>query len=61
MSFIFALLMTTNAHAWESGTAPFCVMDNFGNLECYYYDLSSCRQAARAKSQFGQEAACIKR
>lgn len=61
MNLIFAILMSTQAHAWESGTAPFCVMDNYGNLECYYYDLASCQQAARQKSQFGGAASCVKK
>lgn len=40
------------------GTAPFCIMDNYGNLECYYYDLGSCRSALKYK--FGNSA-CVKR
>lgn len=58
MSLIFALLTAAQAYAYESGTAPFCVMDNFGNTQCYYYTLESCLQAA--KNQFGP-ATCVKR
>lgn len=58
MAFIFALLTISSAHAYESGNAPFCVMDNYGNTECFYYDLSSCLQAAR--NHFGA-ATCVKR
>ncbi len=41
---LFALL-SVNANAYESGSAPFCKMDNFGNLQCYYYTLTQCEQA----------------
>ncbi|MGZ3769334.1 MAG: hypothetical protein ACXVCP_08400 [Bdellovibrio sp.] len=58
MSFLLMIFLAKSAHAYESGNAPFCVMDNYGNTECYYYDLSSCQQAARQK--FGA-AACVKK
>ena len=59
MSFIIVLLMNIpQASAYESGNAPFCVMDNYGNLDCFYYDLGSCQQAAKQK--FGP-ATCIKK
>lgn len=59
MNLILALLINlTPASAYESGNAPFCVMDNYGNLECYYYDLGSCQRAAQNK--FGP-ATCVKK
>jgi hypothetical protein len=59
MNFLVLVLMNlTPAHAWEMGNAPFCVMDNFGNLECYYYDLGSCQQATKQKIG---PASCVKR
>ena len=54
---IFSFLMSTTAHAYESGNAPFCKMDNYGNLQCYYYSLSDCRAAARNEP----DSACIKK
>jgi hypothetical protein len=58
MNFLFSFLLSTSAYAWESGQAPFCVMDNYGNLECYYYDLQSCRVALKQK--YGA-ASCVKK
>lgn len=54
---IFSVLFGLSANAYESGSAPFCVMDNFGNLQCYYYSLSSCRDAARLNT----DSACVKK
>lgn len=47
----------TQNNNWKSGQAPFCVMDNYGNLECYYYDLQSCQ---RASSQKLGASGCVK-
>lgn len=58
MSLIASLLISFSAQAYEVGAAPFCVMDNYGNLECYYYDLQSCQRAAQQK--FGA-ASCVKK
>lgn len=46
---VLLLFLSLSAHAYESGSAPFCVVDNIGNLECYYYTLDACRQAAKLK------------
>lgn len=45
-------------NTWKIGAAPFCVIDNYGNLECYYYNLQSC---SRAASQKIGTAACVKK
>lgn len=44
MLIIIALLMNS-ASAYEMGDAPFCKMDNTGNLQCYYYTMSACKDA----------------
>lgn len=49
MSVILLLLSLSDVHAYEVGSAPFCVVDNIGNQECYYYTLDACRQAAKLK------------
>ena len=54
---IFSAILSLSANAYESGSAPFCLMDNYGNLQCYYYSLSSCRQAAENKDN----SACVKK
>ncbi len=58
MSLILALIVSASAHAYQVGNAPFCVMDNFGNTECYYYDLGSCQEAAKMKIG---PAACVRK
>ncbi len=58
MIFIFALLTSLQVHAYETGSAPFCVMDNYGNTTCHYYTLESCLRAA--KNHYGT-ATCVKK
>jgi len=41
---------------YQNGTSNYCVVDNYGNKDCIYWDLQSCQQAARQK--FGA-AACV--
>ncbi len=58
MMFLMGLLMVSSAPAYESGGAPFCIMDNYGNTQCFYYDMMSCR----AQLQYaGQGATCVKK
>lgn len=42
MSILLALFLSPS---YSSGTAPFCLMDNFGNTQCYYYTLDACYMA----------------
>lgn len=56
-SYVFTILFSMSANAYESGNAPFCIMDDFGNLECYYYTLSSCRSAAN----YRLNSVCVKK
>ncbi len=56
-TFIFSVLFGLSANAYENVSAPFCVMDNYGNLECYYYSLSSCRDATKLRT----DSACVKK
>ena len=37
-----ALLLPAIASA-----APFCAVDNYGNEQCFYYTMDSCRDAVR--------------
>jgi len=32
--------------AYTTGDAPFCLVDNFGNMTCFYYTLDACERAA---------------
>lgn len=45
MLILITLLFNIQANAYENGNAPFCIMDNYGNTQCYYYDMISCREA----------------
>lgn len=38
-------LIVVVALAYSFGTAPFCTVDNYGNMNCYYYSYSSCKSA----------------
>lgn len=58
MSLIFTILLSSSAQAYEVGTAPFCIMDDYGNTKCYYYTLSACRDAL--KYEIGT-ATCVKK
>jgi len=40
---LMAILMS--GIGYKMGHAPFCAMDDYGNLQCYYHTLSSCRAA----------------
>ena len=42
---ISMLLMSSQAHAYDMGTAPFCLIDNLGNGTCFYYSMDACRMA----------------
>jgi hypothetical protein len=53
MNVIFAILMVIlgqNAEAFESGTAPFCAVDNYGNKQCFYYTMDACEAAIKFDS-----------
>lgn len=39
-------VIALKAQAWDQGNAPWCLEDRAGNLQCFYYDKSSCVYAA---------------
>lgn len=45
LNIVIGSLYTFNAHAYQSGSAPWCLADNMGNLTCYYYSLDGCIDA----------------
>lgn len=45
MILLFSMLLSLNSMAYESGEAPFCAVDEYGNMNCFYYSLSACREA----------------
>lgn len=49
MSILLSLLIKIS-FAYTMGNAPFCVSDNYGNLQCWYHSLSSCNDAAKIKN-----------
>lgn len=50
-----AALSGGDAKAYEMGTAPFCAMNDRGDLECYYYTMSYCKDA----NKYREEWTCI--
>lgn len=61
ITFVFVLFtllvaLVNAAKASEFGNAPFCTMDNYGNLQCHYYDFKTCRDWAK---HIGQT--CVRR
>lgn len=46
---ILGLLLSPQVQADDLGDAPFCIMDDYGNRECIYYTISSCKEAVKTK------------
>jgi hypothetical protein len=39
---IACLLVSTVSFAFKSGNAPWCGVDQMGNMSCYYYTYDAC-------------------
>lgn len=43
-------LLVLNGNAMQIGSAPWCEADDYGNLNCIHYSLSSCQSAIKYDS-----------